>query len=98
MPRTRDKKLADYFMSKEDEQAVMLYLKSSDAEKDFIIRQACRSANPEIENYLYLALAKKMSFEKISQTEHVPLDEKDFYGYRRKAIYNIYCWMRWYHK
>lgn len=89
--RTREKSYKDYGLMKYELSVVREYCKNPGPEEQYVIRQAVRLANPDIEEELYNSLVYKQSYMAQAEKGYVPIGEKDFYGYRRKAIHKLYC-------
>lgn len=72
-------------------------LKDFPAEYGYLLSSAALSACPKntviadmvIENILY-----RKSYRKISRERYIPMNPKDFYGYRRKTVAVLYERMR----
>lgn len=82
--RTRQKGLQYYGISKERNKE-LLELARQEQNRNLLL-QAAEASNPDIAHYLVMGLYHGMSYSKIYKWEPVPLPEKDFYGYRRKAL------------
>ena len=94
---TRNKKLKDYGIPAEDIEKLNTMLKDFPAEYGYLLSSAALSACPKntviadmvIENILH-----RKSYRKISKERYIPMNPKDFYGYRRKAVAVLYERMR----
>lgn len=89
--RTREKSYEDYGLTKYELEIVKDYCKIPGPEEQYIIRHAAMSANPDIAKEIYNSLVHKQSYAKQADRGYIPMTEKDFYGYRRKAIHELYC-------
>lgn len=94
---TRNKKLKDYGIPAEDIEKLNTMLKDFPAEYGYLLTSAALSACPKntviadmvIENILH-----RKSYRKISKERYIPMNPKDFYGYRRKTVAVLYERMR----
>ena len=94
---TRNKKLKDYGIPAEDIKKLNTMLKDFPAEYGYLLSSAALSACPKntvisdmvIENILH-----RKSYRKISRERYIPMNPKDFYGYRRKTVAVLYERMR----
>lgn len=94
---TRNKKLKDYGIPAEDIEKLNTMLKDFPAKYGYLLSGAALSACPKntviadmvIENILH-----RKSYRKISEERYIPMNPKDFYGYRRKAVAVLYERMR----
>nr|DAR19186.1 MAG TPA: hypothetical protein [Caudoviricetes sp.] len=94
---TRNKKLKDYDIPAEDIEKLNTMLKDFPAEYGYLLTSAALSACPKntviadmvIENILH-----RKSYRKISRERYIPMNPKDFYGYRRKTVAVLYERMR----
>lgn len=82
--RTRQKGLQHYGIDRERGKELLL-LARQEQNRNLLI-QAAKESNPELAHYLVMSLSCGMSYMEIYKREFVPLPEKDFYGYRRKAL------------
>lgn len=94
---TRNKKLKDYGIPAENIEKLNTMLKDFPAEYGYLLTGAALSACPKntviadmvIENILH-----RKSYRKISKERYIPMNPKDFYGYRRKTVAVLYERMR----
>lgn len=91
--RTRQKGyVRDYRLGKEDVEATKEFCRNAcDEQELFCIQWAANEANPVIASSLILSVQKKMSYEQLGGDYSMYCTKQDFYGYRRKFIYNINC-------
>lgn len=80
----------DYGMSKKEKKIVERFCTDPDKDNQVIIKAAIYSTNKSISRELYNSIVHKQSYAKQCARNYIPIGEKDFYGYRRKAIYKIY--------
>lgn len=87
----------DYIIPAEDIEKLNTMLKDFPAEYGYLLSGAALSACPKntviadmvIENILH-----RKSYRKISKERYIPMNPKDFYGYRRKTVAVLYERMR----
>ena len=94
--RTRDKPYSAYGLFEGEKEAVEQYCSSIDPYKERIIREAIRNSSNDLEEELYQSIVHKKSYMVQAEKNYIPIGEKDFYGYRRKALRNIYDALRLY--
>lgn len=83
----------DYGLTNQDIKKVFDYCKSRrNTEKNYI-KYILNGVNPGIADSLYLSLAYNMSYNKIYKKDFIPMCEKSFYDWRRKAIYELYSFI-----
>ena len=82
--RTRQKGLQYYGISKERNRE-LLALARLEHNRGLLLH-AAEESNPQIARYLVKGLSQGVSYAEMYKREFVPLPEKDFYGYRRKAL------------
>ena len=82
---TRNKKLKDYGIPAEDVEKLNTMLKDFPAEYGYLLSGAALSACPK---------NTVKSYRKISKERYIPMNPKDFYGYRRKTVAVLYERMR----
>ncbi len=92
--RTRQKSYRHYGMGEEEKQRVFRFCQNPSESEKKIIMDAIERTNPQIAEHLYISLTKKKSYAELYKKSYIPIPEKDFYGYRRKAMYEIYDMMR----
>lgn len=92
--RMREKKYSDYWLFDDDLEQIKLYCTDPPPERQEIIMDAAMLANPCIAQQLYNSLVHKQSYATQVCKTYIPYDEKDFYAYRRKAMYYLYQFMR----
>lgn len=85
----RDTYLANYGISTEDGKKIEAYCKTAEGYDQQLILQAAQEVYPEIAPYLFLNLTTGLGYDRMG---NIPMQRKDFQGYRRKTIetYNRY--------
>ena len=94
---TRNKKLKDYGIPAEDIEKLNTMLKDFPAEYGYLLSGAALSACPKntvIADMVIDNILHRKSYRKISKERYIPMNPKDFYGYRRKNVAVLYERMR----
>lgn len=94
---TRNKGLKDYGIPAEDIKKLNMMLKDFPVEYANLLSSAALSACPEgtvIPNMIIENILHRKSYRKISKERYIPMNPKDFYGYRRKTVAVLYERMR----
>lgn len=94
---TRNKKLKDYGIPAEDIEKLNTMLKDFPAEYGYLLSSAALSACPKntvIADMVIDNILHRKSYRKISKERYIPMNPKDFYGYRRKTVAVLYERMR----
>lgn len=82
--RVRDTAWIDYQISRARVKELLQYCR--DTKNLSIVEKAIRETNPSISELLRMNLVQRLSYDKIMIKAYIPIGEKDFYGYRRKAL------------
>lgn len=93
--RTREAKMSDYDVPKEDEAQLDIYCRSPDPEIKLILFGCAISKAPGMEIVIYESLTAKDPKEAgyyslIRRGRDIPAKTDDFYGYRRKVKAEFY--------
>ena len=94
---TRNKKLKDYGIPADDIEKLNTMLKDFQAEYECLLSGAALSACPKntvIADMVTDNIMHRKSYRKISKERYIPMNPKDFYGYRHKTIAVLYERMR----
>ena len=85
----RDTYLKDYGIGFEDGKKIEEYCKTAEGYDQQLILQAAQHVYPEIAPYLFYSLTTGRGYDRMG---NIPMQRKDFQGYRRKTIetYNRY--------
>ena len=85
----RDKYLKDYGITDNDEKKILSFCRDATGYDQQLILQAAQEVYPEIAPYLFLNLTTGLGYDRMG---NIPMQRKDFQGYRRKTIetYNRY--------
>ena len=82
--RVRNTTWVDYQISRARVKELLQYCR--DTKNLSIVEKAIRETNPSISELLRMNLVQRLSYDKIMIKAYIPIGEKDFYGYRRKAL------------
>lgn len=85
----RDTYLKDYGINEDDSKKIISFCRSAIGYDQQLILQAAQEVYPEIAPYLFLNLTTGLGYDRMG---NIPMQRKDFQGYRRKTIetYNRY--------
>lgn len=82
---TRDKGYDDYKITKEQVRYILDWCISKEANHK-LIRSCCDSVDDGIAEFLFKSLVYRRSYERLG---YVPLGKNDFYGKKRKVIWEL---------
>ena len=85
----RDTYFKDYGISGKDAEKIISYCRSATGYDQQLILQAAQEVYPAIAPYLFFNLTTGVGYDRMG---NIPMQRKDFQGYRRKTIetYNRY--------
>ena len=89
MGTARNMSIKDYGITYEEGKKIEQYCKKARDYDQQLILQAAQEVYPEIAPYLFLNLTTGLGYDRMG---NIPMQRKDFQGYRRKTIetYNRY--------
>lgn len=87
---TRDSYLKDYGLSDSDGKLIEEYCRKATGRDQQLILQAAQEVYPEIAPYLFYSLTTGRGYDRMG---NIPMQRKDFQGYRRKTIETYYRYM-----
>ena len=89
MGTARNMSMHDYGLNADDTKKILAYCRSATGYDQLLILQAAQEVYPEIAPYLFLNLTTGLGYDRMG---NIPMQRKDFQGYRRKTIetYNRY--------
>lgn len=90
MPSLRDAYLEDYGIGQEEGKAIVDLCKRLDGYQLNILEESARNVCPDIADLLVANLTTGIGYDKLSRTHNIPMQRKDFQGYRRKTIAEFY--------
>ena len=79
----RETYLKDYGLNETDTNKILSYCRSATGYDQQLILQAAQEVYPEIAPYLFLNLTTGLGYDRMG---NIPMQRKDFQGYRRKTI------------
>lgn len=94
MTAVRDTYMRDYGIDHDTEQKILKYCKNARGEAQKEILMMVQMANKDLANYLFFNITTGIGYDNMSKIFYVPVQKKDFQGYRRLAIHKIYDWLR----
>lgn len=86
----REKYLKDYGISEEESKKILAICKNATGYEQHLLLHAAQSVYPEIAKFLFINLTTGIGYDNISKTCYIPMQRKDFQGYRRKTMYRYY--------
>ena len=89
MGTVRNTYMSDYGLSFNESKKIVDYCRNASGYDQQLILQAAQEVYPEIAPYLFLNLTTGLGYDRMG---NIPMQRKDFQGYRRKTIetYNRY--------
>lgn len=86
----RDTYLKDYGINETDSKKIISFCRSAAGYDQVLILQAAQEVYPAIAPYLFLNLTTGLGYDRMG---NIPMQRKDFQGYRRKTIETYYRYM-----
>lgn len=90
MPSVRDAYLEDYGIGLEEGKAIVDMCKHLTGDQLNVLEESARNVCPDIANLLVVNLTTGIGYDKLSKKHSIPMQRKDFQGYRRKTIAEFY--------
>ena len=89
MGTVRNTYMSDYGLSFDESKKIVDYCRTACGYDQQLILQAAQEVYPEIAPYLFFSLTTGIGYDRMG---NIPMQRKDFQGYRRKTIetYNRY--------
>ena len=89
MGTARNMSMHDYGLNADDTKKILAYCRSATGYDQQLILQAAQEVYPEIAPFLFMNLTTGLGYDRMG---NIPMQRKDFQGYRRKTIetYNRY--------
>ena len=84
--RKREMGYAEYGFSPGEEQDLKHYCRSPDFTEHEMLHKAAMEANPSIGPDIYYSLVKKLSYDRLNDTQYIPISKVDFYAYQRICL------------
>lgn len=82
----REMYLSDYGITYEEGKKIIDYCRKATGYEQVLLLQSCQTVKPEIANYLFVNLTTGLGYDSICKKEYIPMQRKDFQGYRRAVI------------
>ena len=82
----RETYLSDYGITHEQGKKIIDYCRKATGYEQVLLLQSCQNVKPEIANFLFINLTTGLGYDNICKREYIPMQRKDFQGYRRKVI------------
>ncbi|MGI6011744.1 MAG: hypothetical protein ACOX8H_09660 [Ruminococcus sp.] len=86
MSSVRDTYMKDYGITEHEVELLLEYCRSADKEQQAMILNAVQITNDCIAVPLFINLTSGIGYDRISDWYFIPMQRKDFQGYRRKAL------------
>ena len=90
MPSVRDAYLEDYGIDQEEGKKIVDLCKHLDGYQREALEESARNVCPDIADLLVVNLTTGTGYDKLSRKHNIPMQRKDFQGYRRKTIAEFY--------
>ena len=90
MSAVRDTYLKDYGITPEMSKKIEAYCKTAKDYDQQLLLQAAQEVYPAIAPYLFFNLTTGLGYDRMG---NIPMQRKDFQGYRRKTIETYYRYM-----
>lgn len=86
MSTVRDAYLSDYDISEQGARELLKFCRTADKRQQALILHAAQIANDSIAIPILVNLTSGIGYDRISKWYEIPMQRKDFQGYRRKAL------------
>lgn len=86
----RDTYLKDYGLSDADGKKIVSFCRRAKGYEQKLILEAAQEVYPEIAQYIFFNLTTGIGYDRMG---YIPMQRKDFQGYRRKTIETINRYM-----
>ena len=84
--RKREMSYQEYGFAPGEEQDLKHYCRSPDFTEHEMLHKAAMEANPSIGPDIYYSLVKKLSYDRLNDTQYIPISKVDFYAYQRLCL------------
>ena len=88
--RTRYKKLRDYGLAADEEKELKERCRNLDARDVEILHETAVSSAPGIEDIICKSIIERTGYRTMCKKQMIPVNEEDFYAYRRKTLAMFY--------
>lgn len=86
MSTVRDAYLSDYDISEQEARKLLKFCRTADKGQQALILNAAQIANDSISIPILVNLTSGIGYDRLSMWYEIPMQRKDFQGYRRKAL------------
>lgn len=86
MSAVRNRYLSDYDISEQEEKELLKFCRTAGKEQQALILNAAQIANDSIAIPIFVNLTSEIGYDRLSMWYEIPMQRKDFQGYRRKAL------------
>ena len=86
--------MEDYGISKSENLKLIKFCRNATCEEKEIILQIARRVYPSISIQLYENLTTGIGYDRLSKKTTIHMQRKDFQGYRRKCLKEIYDFLK----
>ena len=84
-----------YYISEEDEKKMLNECQRMRGNDQLELLKWCQNANNDLSGILFFSLITGIGYDYISKRYWIPIARKDFQGYRRKVLDEMYRWILW---
>lgn len=82
----RDRYLKDYGLTYAEGKKIVEYCGNARGYDQVLLLQVAQKVKPEIAHLLFTNLTTGIGYDNISKKHYIPMQRKDFQGYRRQTI------------
>lgn len=86
MSTLRDTYLSDYGVLEQEAKELLKFCRSANSGQQALILNAAQIANDSISIPILVNLTSGIGYDRLSMWYEIPMQRKDFQGYRRKAL------------
>lgn len=86
MSTVRDAYLSDYDITEQEAKELLKFCRTADKGQQALILHAAQIANDSIAIPILVNLTSGIGYDRLSKGYGIPMQRKDFQGYRRKAL------------
>lgn len=86
MSTVRDRYLSDYDITEQEERELLNFCRTANNGQQALILTAAQIANDSISIPILVNLTSGIGYDRLSLWYEIPMQRKDFQGYRRKAL------------
>ncbi|CCX60146.1 putative uncharacterized protein [Blautia hydrogenotrophica CAG:147] len=86
LPTVRDTYMSDYELTEQEVKSLLERCRAAGTREQDIILKAAQIANDSISIPILINLTSGIGYDRLSMWYEIPMQRKDFQGYRRKAL------------